>query len=40
MDDGFHRRDDEAICGVRAIRVSGWEATWGLLVIAVPGGDR
>ena len=26
MDDGFHLRDDEAVLGVRATRVSGWEA--------------
>jgi hypothetical protein len=26
MDDGFHHRDDEAVLGVRATRVSGWEA--------------
>jgi hypothetical protein len=26
MDDGFHLRDDEAVLGVRAARVSGWEA--------------
>ena len=24
MDDGFHHRDDEAVLGVRATRVSGW----------------
>lgn len=26
MDDGFHHRDDETVLGVRATRVSGWEA--------------
>jgi len=26
MDDGFHHREDEAVLGVRATRVSGWEA--------------
>jgi hypothetical protein len=26
MDDEFHLRDDEAVLGVRATRVSGWEA--------------
>lgn len=25
MDDGFHHRDDEAVLGVGAMRVSGWE---------------
>jgi len=29
MDDGFHHRDDEAVLGMRATRVSGWEAKWG-----------
>jgi hypothetical protein len=26
MDDGLHHRDDEVVLGVRATRVSGWEA--------------
>ncbi|HTA01868.1 MAG TPA: hypothetical protein VK802_15905 [Streptosporangiaceae bacterium] len=26
MDDGFHHRDDEAVLGVGATRVSAWEA--------------
>jgi len=26
MDDEFHHRDDETVLGVRATRVSGWEA--------------
>jgi hypothetical protein len=26
MDAGFHHRDDEAVLGVRAASVSGWEA--------------
>jgi hypothetical protein len=39
MDDGFHHRDDEAMRGVRAIRVPAGSDV-GLLVIAVPGGDR
>jgi hypothetical protein len=26
IDDGFHHRDDEAVLGVRATRVTGWEA--------------
>jgi hypothetical protein len=40
MDDGFHHCDDEAVLGVRAARVSGWEAGVRLLMIAAPGGGR
>jgi hypothetical protein len=31
MDDGFHHRDDEAVRGVRAPRVCGWEFKDGVM---------
>jgi hypothetical protein len=40
MDDGFHHRDDEAVLGVRATRVSGCGGGVRLLMIAAPGGGR
>jgi hypothetical protein len=39
MDDGFHRRDDEAVLGVRATGFpAGGEVR--LLMIAASGGDK